>query len=55
MQQKVVVWRPMYDPIGHRLLEDGGLDVVVVDSSDARKVVAAAKVHGEAEREHTLE
>ena len=42
MQQKVVVWRPMYDPIGHRLLEDGGLDVVVVDSSDARKVVAEA-------------
>jgi len=42
MKQKVVVWRPMYDPIGHRLLEQGGLEVVVVDTSDVQKVVAAA-------------
>lgn len=42
MKQKVVVWRPMYDPTGHRLLEEGGLKVVVIDTSDAQKVVAEA-------------
>lgn len=40
MKQKVVVWRPMYDPTGHRLLEEGGLKVIVVDTSDTQKVVA---------------
>ncbi len=40
MPGKAVVWRPMYDPTGHRLLEQGGLRVVVVDTSDAQKVVA---------------
>jgi len=25
----------MYDPAGHKMLADGGVDVVVVDSSDA--------------------
>ena len=40
MKQKVVVWRPMYDPTGHRLLEQGGAEVVVIDTSDAQQVVA---------------
>jgi phosphoglycerate dehydrogenase-like enzyme len=31
---KIALWRPMYDPAGHKLLTDGGLDVVIVDSSD---------------------
>lgn len=31
---KVVLWRPMYDPAGHKLLTDAGLDVVIVDSPD---------------------
>jgi phosphoglycerate dehydrogenase-like enzyme len=32
---KVVLWRPMYDPAGHKMLADRGADVVIVDSSDA--------------------
>ena len=40
MKQKVVVWRPMYDPTGHKLLEQGGAEVVVIDTSDAQQVVA---------------
>ena len=40
MKQKVVVWRPMYDPTGHKLLEQGGATVVVIDSPDAQKVMA---------------
>lgn len=32
---KVVLWRSMYDPVGHDLLAEGGADVVVVDSSSA--------------------
>lgn len=41
---KVVLWRPMYDQIGHKLLADGGADVVVVDSPDAGQVKQA--LHG---------
>lgn len=41
MPRKIVVWRPMYDPRGHGLLEDGGLEVVVLDTSDTQQVVAA--------------
>ncbi len=37
---KVVVWRPMYDQIGHRLFEEAGADLVVVDSTDAQAVMA---------------
>ena len=43
---KVVLWRPMYNPIGHKLLEDGGADVVVVDSPNAdelKQVLHGAK------------
>ncbi len=35
---KVVLWRPMYSPIGHDLLAAGGADVVVVDSPNADEV-----------------
>jgi lactate dehydrogenase-like 2-hydroxyacid dehydrogenase len=37
---KVVVWRPMYDQIGHQLFEDAGANLVVVDSTDAQAVMA---------------
>lgn len=43
---KVVLWRPMYNAIGHKLLEDGGADVVVVDSPNAdelKQVLHGAK------------
>lgn len=45
-KSKVVLWRPMYNPIGHKLLEDGGADVVVVDSANAdelKQVLHGAK------------
>jgi phosphoglycerate dehydrogenase-like enzyme len=35
---KVVLWRSMYDPAGHKMLADGGADVVVVDSSNADEI-----------------
>jgi phosphoglycerate dehydrogenase-like enzyme len=35
---KIVVWRPMYDPAGHKMLADAGADVVVIDSTDAGEV-----------------
>jgi phosphoglycerate dehydrogenase-like enzyme len=35
---KVVLWRPMYDPAGHTLLEQAGARVVVVDTSDSAEV-----------------
>src|SRR3974377_1177918 len=34
-RSKVVVWRPMYDPAGHKMLADRGFDGVFVDNSDA--------------------
>ena len=37
---KVVVWRPMYDQIGHKLFEKAGADLMVVDSTDAQAVMA---------------
>jgi len=37
---KVVVWRPMYDQVGHKLFEEAGADLVVVDSTDAQAVMA---------------
>lgn len=37
---KVVLWRPMYDQMGHKLFEEAGADVVVVDSTDAQAVMA---------------
>jgi len=37
---KVVIWRPMYDQIGHQLFEDAGANLVVVDSTDAQAVMA---------------
>jgi phosphoglycerate dehydrogenase-like enzyme len=43
-QPKIVVWRPMYDPAGHKMLADGGADVVVIDSTDAGEVKQA--LHG---------
>lgn len=39
-KHKVVVWRPMYDQTGHKLLEEAGADVVVVDTTDAQAVMA---------------
>jgi hypothetical protein len=35
---KVLLWRPMYYPGGHKMLEERGMDVVVVDSSDPGEV-----------------
>ncbi|MGI9525161.1 MAG: NAD(P)-dependent oxidoreductase [Hyphomicrobiaceae bacterium] len=43
---KVVLWRPMYNKVGHKLLEDGGCDVVVVDSpndDELKQVLHGAK------------
>lgn len=31
---KVVLWRPMYHPAGHKMLADAGTDVVIVDSTN---------------------
>ncbi|MEX2614523.1 MAG: NAD(P)-dependent oxidoreductase [Alphaproteobacteria bacterium] len=39
MADKVVLWRPMYDQVGHRLLTDGGAELAIVDSSDAQDLV----------------
>ncbi len=35
---KVVLWRPMYDPTGHALIEKAGAKVVVVDTSSAEEL-----------------
>jgi len=35
---KVVLWRPMYDPQGHQMLIEAGLDVVIVDSANADEI-----------------
>jgi len=40
-QPKIVVWRPMYDPAGHKMLADAGADVVVIDSTDSGEVKQA--------------
>ena len=40
VKPKVVVWRPMYDQIGHQLFEDAGAELVVADSTDAQAVMA---------------
>jgi phosphoglycerate dehydrogenase-like enzyme len=41
---KVLLWRPMYYPGGHKMLEERGMDVVVVDSSDPGEIKQA--LHG---------
>ena len=41
---KIVLWRSMYDPAGHKMLADGGADVVVVDNPDPGEVKQA--LHG---------
>lgn len=38
---RVVLWRPMFDTIGHKLLEDGGAEIQVVDTPDPAAVKAA--------------
>lgn len=38
---KIVLWRPMYDTRGHKLLEEGGASVTVVDDPDPKAVMAA--------------
>jgi phosphoglycerate dehydrogenase-like enzyme len=38
LRQKVVLWRPMYNPAGHDMLADGGADVVIVDSTDVAEI-----------------
>ncbi len=38
---RVVLWRPMYDQSGHRLLEAGGAELAVVDTPDPAAVKAA--------------
>ena len=35
---KVVLWRPMYNLAGHKMLAEAGLDVVVVDSTRADEI-----------------
>ena len=35
---KVVLWRPMYHPQGHRMLAEAGFDVVIVDSANADEI-----------------
>src|SRR5262249_10545794 len=34
-RRRIVLWRPMYHPLGHSLLSEAGIEVIVVDSSDA--------------------
>ena len=34
-KKRVVLWRSMYHPAGHKMLAEAGADVVVVDSTDA--------------------
>jgi phosphoglycerate dehydrogenase-like enzyme len=41
---KVVLWHPMYHPVGHALLAEAGAEVVVVDSNDVGEVKQA--LHG---------
>jgi len=41
---KVLLWRSMYYPGGHKMLVDRGMDVVVVDSSDPGEIKQA--LHG---------
>ncbi len=41
---KVVLWHPMYHPVGHTLLAEAVADVVVVDSNDVGEVKQA--LHG---------
>ena len=46
---KVVLWRPMYHPQGHRMLAEAGFDVVIVDSANAdeiKQVLYGARVVG---------
>jgi D-3-phosphoglycerate dehydrogenase / 2-oxoglutarate reductase len=38
---KVVLWHPMYHPVGHQLLAEAGVDVIVVDSNDVGEVTQA--------------
>ena len=40
-RNKVVLWRPMYHPLGHRLLEEAGADVVIIDSDDVGELKQA--------------
>ncbi len=35
---KVVLWRPMYHPEGHRMLAEAGLDVVIVNSAGTDEI-----------------
>jgi phosphoglycerate dehydrogenase-like enzyme len=44
MKPRVVLWRAMYHTDGHRMLADGGADVIVIDSSNADEVKQA--LHG---------
>lgn len=41
---KVLLWRPMYHPGGHKMLEQRGMDVVIIDSSDPGEIKQA--LHG---------
>ena len=41
MSTKAVLWRPMYDPDGHALLTENGIEPAVIDSPDADQVKAA--------------
>ncbi|GBF25332.1 D-3-phosphoglycerate dehydrogenase [bacterium MnTg02] len=37
---KIVLWRPMYDQLGHRMFEQAGATIAVVDTSDAEALKA---------------
>lgn len=37
---KVVVWRPMYDQVGHELFREAGAELAIVDSTDPQAVKA---------------
>ena len=41
---RVVLWHPMYHPVGHELLAEAGADVVTIDSNDSGEVKQA--LHG---------
>ena len=43
MANKIVCWRPMYDPSGHELLRATGAEVEIIDMPDAQAVAAAIK------------
>ena len=43
MANKIVCWRPMYDPSGHELLRASGAGVEIIDMQDGQGVAGSSK------------